>query len=124
MRFALSLLLILAATSAMASPNCMTQREARAQYHTSYIYWRTENHCWYAGHPSHAARHVKRSAPALQATQHAERLPNREAAEAGADTVSIWPDPPTDYSWVDRWPNQRVGEPEKWLFDLMQFGSK
>ena len=52
MKLAVVVALIFVATSAMASPNCMTQREARAQYRTSYIYWRTKHHCWYA----HGAR--------------------------------------------------------------------
>lgn len=125
-RFALALIATLfAAFPALASPSCMTKHEARARYQTSWISWRTEHHCWYAGHPSHAARHAKRSAQVARGS-----LPSGESdravthGSAGADTVSIWPDPPTDYSWVDRWPNQRVGEPERWLFDLVEFGSK
>jgi hypothetical protein len=123
MKFALALIVtLLAAFPALASPSCMTKHEARARYQTSYLYWRTEHHCWYAGHESR--RHIaKRSAPALAAPQHAERMPKREPALAGADTVSIWPNPPTIYTWADRWPEEKRISPARWLNDLMQFGN-
>lgn len=47
MRCAIALMLLLyMASSAMASPSCMTQHEARKHYPTSWLYWHTEHHCW------------------------------------------------------------------------------
>ena len=120
-RFALALIVtLLAAFPALASPSCMTKHEARARYQTTWISWRTEHHCWYAGHPSHATGHAKRSAPALAAPQHAERDLSVRPDYSGADTV--WPDPPSDFTWADRWPNQDRISPDRWLMELVQFG--
>jgi hypothetical protein len=129
-KLALALIVtLLAAFPALASPSCMTKHEARARYQTSYLYWRSEHHCWYAGHAS--ARRAKESAPVQRAPQHAERLPSSDAAGTVADTVSIWPNPPTDFTWADRWPDEPRVPAERWihehperLFELMQFRSK
>jgi hypothetical protein len=122
-RFALALIVtLLAAFPALASPSCMTKHEARAHYQTSYLYWRTEHHCWYA---SQGSRHhvAKKSAPVvLPAHNSIMELP--AAASTGADTASIWPDPPIDFTWADRWPNQDRISPDRWLMELVQFGSR
>lgn len=119
-RLAVALIVtLLAAFPALASPSCMTKHEARAQYKTSYLYWRTKNHCWYAGHAS--ARHAKRSAWAVRSSlPFGESEPAVTQASARADTV--WPVPPTDFTWADRWPDERRMAPGRWLFDLRQFG--
>jgi hypothetical protein len=129
-RFSLALIvMLLAAFPALASPSCMTKHEARARYPTTWLYWHTERHCW----DNHRGRHrtAKESAPVQRAPQHAERLPSSDAAGIVADTVSIWPNPPTDFTWADRWPDEPRVPAEKWihehperLFELMQFRSK
>ena len=121
-RFAIALIVtLLAALPALASPDCMTHSEAKHTYgRDTYLHW-VGNHCWGVRHVS--ARRSKESAPALAAPQHAERMPNRETALAGADSASIWPDPPSDFTWADRWPNQDRISPDRWLMELVQFGS-
>jgi hypothetical protein len=100
---------------ANASISCMTEAEARAEYHTTFVYWHGRDRCWDNGY-----RHIlKESAPGFNASQHAERLPNSDAAEPGAGT--IWPAVPS-YSFTDRWPNQTVCLPDRWLHELEQFG--
>jgi hypothetical protein len=120
MRFALALIVtLLAAFPALASPGCMTHSEAKHAYgRDTYLHWHG-NHCWGVRHV--ASRRSKESAPVVETPQHAEQLPNRETALAGADTV--WPAPPTDFTWADRWPNQDRISPDRWLLELVQFGS-
>jgi hypothetical protein len=55
MKTILALILSLLATSAMANPSCMTQREARASYGDQWIYWHTQYHCW----DNHRGRRVR-----------------------------------------------------------------
>jgi hypothetical protein len=125
MRLALALIVTLLATfPALANPGCMTMREARAEHHTSHLFWHGNGHCWDAT-PVHSAsrtRHAKESAPVQRAPQHAERMPSSDAAGIGA--VSIWPAPPSDFTWADRWPNQDRISPDRWLMELVQFGSQ
>jgi hypothetical protein len=42
----------------------------------------------------------------------------------GPPAISIWPAPPTDFTWADRWPNQDRISPDRWLMELVQFGSQ
>jgi hypothetical protein len=37
--------------------------------------------------------------------------------------TSIWPSVP-GYSFTDRWPNQTVCLPDRWLHEIEQFGNK
>ena len=106
---------------AMASKECMTRPEASAYYKTSFLYWRTEDHCWgdRATRVPMPAR--QKPAPMVDASQHAERVPKGDPASVGAGTVSIWPTVP-GYSFTDRWPNQTVCLPDRWLHELEQFG--
>jgi hypothetical protein len=107
----------------MASKECMTRPEASAYYKTSFLYWRTEDHCW-GDRSSGSMPTRQKSAPASVGS-----LPSGEsdapvmAHAAGADTVSIWPSVPA-YSFTDRWPNQTVCLPDRWLHELEQFGTK
>jgi hypothetical protein len=39
---------LLFASAAHASPDCMTKSEARAEYPKAYLSWRTKDHCWYS----------------------------------------------------------------------------
>jgi hypothetical protein len=123
MRLALALIvMLLAAFPALASPGCMTHSEAKHIYgRQTYLHW-TGKHCWHAKRNETDNRRIRRQPDAVVP----DKSPSRAAATltGGSGLQSIWPDPPSDYSWTDRWPNQRVGEPERWLFDLMQFGSK
>ena len=114
MKFAIALIVtLLAVATAVASPGCMTHSEAKHVYgRDTFLHWKG-NHCWGIRHAS--TRRSKESAPA------AEQLPNRETASAGADTV--WPAPPADFTWADRWPNQDRISPDRWLMELVQFGS-
>ncbi len=118
LKFIIVLIVALFATfPASANQSCMTHREAKEYYgHQIYLHW-SGDHCW----GKHAK--IKESAPRVSAPQYAERLPNRETAVSGADTA-IWPDPPRDYSWTDRWPNERVIPPGRWLLELVQFGKR
>jgi hypothetical protein len=122
MKFVLALIVtLLAAFPAIASPNCMTHSEAKHAYgRDTYLHWRG-NHCWGVHHA--ASRRSKESVPALAAPHNSgERVPSSDAAPAGAD--SIWPDPPSDFTWADRWPNQDRISPDRWLMELVQFGSQ
>jgi hypothetical protein len=126
MKLALVLVvMLLAAFPALASPNCMTKHEARARYPTTWLYWHTERHCWdaTAGHRSRSVKLAKKSAREFR-TFHpsGEVLPNREAAATRADAISIWPDPPSVFTWSDRWPDQQRILPQRWLLELQQFG--
>jgi hypothetical protein len=124
MRFALALIVtLLAVAPALASPGCMTHGEAKHAYgRDTYLHWHG-NHCWGVRHVS--ARRSKESAPALFAPHNpGERVPSSDAAPAGGDTASIWPDPPSDFTWADRWPNQDRISPDRWLLELVQFGSR
>ena len=123
MRIVIALIVtLLAAFPALASPGCMTHSEAKNAYgRDTYLHWHG-NHCWGVHHAS--SRRSKESAPVLVVSHnHGEKLPNREAAGTGADTASIWPDPPSDFTWADRWPNQDRISPDRWLMELVQFGS-
>jgi hypothetical protein len=132
-RFALALIVtLLAAIPALASPDCMTHSEAKHIYgRQTYLHW-TGKHCWHAKRNETDNRSAVRKAdksPSRTAAPEDARLSGPSEATPtvrlqAAVTISIWPDPPADYSWVDRWPNQRVGEPERWLFELVEFGSK
>ena len=121
LRFALALIVtLLAALPALASPSCMTHSEAKHVYgRETYLHW-TGQHCWGV---RHAAVHAKRSARVSDGS-----LPSGESDPAAtldstrADTV--WPAPPTDYSWADRWPDYGTISPDRWLMELVQFGSR
>ena len=118
-RLALALIVPLLATfPALASTGCLTHSEAKHMYgRETYLHW-TGQHCWGIHHAQ--ARRSKESAPVLTVSQHAEHGPNSDAARTGADTV--WPSPPSDFTWADRWPDERRMAPGRWLFDLRQFG--
>lgn len=121
LRFALALILmLLAAFPALASPSCMTHSEAKHVYgRDTYLHW-TGNHCWGVRHESSRRTVHKESAPLVRAPHNSgERLPIDKAA-GGADTV--WPTPPPDLTWADRWPNQDRISPDRWLMELVQFG--
>ena len=108
-RFALALIVtLLAAFPALASPSCMTKHEARAYYGSSWIYWHGPSHCWdnQRGRRVHVARHASVPMP---------------VSRPGIAS-SVWPAPPTDFTWADRWPDERRMVPGRWLFDLRQFG--
>jgi hypothetical protein len=139
MRFALALIVTLLATfPALASPSCMTKHEARAHYGNSWIYWHTERHCWdnQRGRVRIAKRNEtdNRSAGSrrkLEPTKSPSRTAVAEDAQPSrgfhpetAVTISIWPDPPTDFTWADRWPNQDRISPDRWLLELVQFGKR
>jgi hypothetical protein len=47
----------------------MTYAEARAAYHTSHLWWRTEHHCWYASPSRHVIRRKHEPATAPTAPQ-------------------------------------------------------
>ena len=138
-RFALALIVtLLAAFPALARPDCMTKHEARAHYGNDWIYWHTERHCWdnQRGHVRIAKRNEtdNRSAGSrrkLEPTKSPSRTavaedaqPSPEMPSGDGGHQSIWPDPPTDFTWADRWPNQDRISPDRWLLELVQFGSR
>ena len=55
MRTFLAIVLVMTATSAIASPSCMTQNEARARYGAQWLYWHTKHHCW----DNHRSRRIR-----------------------------------------------------------------
>lgn len=55
MRFFRAVVLVFVTSSAMASPRCMTQNEARARYGAQWLYWHTERHCW----DNHRGRRIR-----------------------------------------------------------------
>jgi hypothetical protein len=140
MRFALALIVtLLAAFPALAGPSCMTKHEARSHYGNDWIYWHGPGHCWdnQRGHVRIAKRNETDN---RSAARKADKSPSRTAAPEDARlrghpeanpsmmaqaavTISIWPDPPSDFTWADRWPNQDRISPDRWLLELVQFGS-
>jgi hypothetical protein len=49
------------ALGADVDQSCMTHEQAKAKWPTSYLYWRTARHCWYAG-PGHTATAMRHPA--------------------------------------------------------------
>lgn len=131
MRFALALIItLLAALPALASPSCMTHSEAKHAYgRDTYLHWRG-NHCWGVLHAAAKRLSRREVMPNTMETEHTDRRADESrrqhnaqppSYEVGADTV--WPDPPADFTWADRWPNQDRMSPDRWLLELVQFGS-
>lgn len=112
--FLILIVLSFAAFPAAASPSCMTKSEAREQYRTSHLYWHSEHHCW-DDRRGRRHRGIERDPVPAIAT-----VPLPEPRPIQPD--SIWPEPPFDFSWIDRWPSEVTMAPERWLLDLMQFG--
>ena len=126
-RFALALIVtLLAAFPALASPGCMTKHEARAHYGNSWIYWHGPDHCW-DDRRGHVKRDVAATVHRRTTGEHKAVLSEREGQAVNLSppvtSTSIWPDPPTDFTWADRWPNQDRISPDRWLMELVQFGS-
>lgn len=132
-KFALALIVtLLAAFPALASPDCMTHSEAKHVYgRQTYLHWKG-NHCWYAKRNETDNRSAARKAdksPSRTAAPEDARLRDHPEANPSmmaqaAVTISIWPDPPSDFTWADRWPNQDRISPDRWLMELVQFGSR
>jgi hypothetical protein len=131
MKFALALIVtLLAAFPALASPGCMTHSEAKHAYgRDTYLHW-TGNHCWGVRHESSRRTDrrsvAKKSAPDVTAFHDSSERgssSNARAAAAHVGADAVWPDPPTDFTWADRWPNQDRISPDRWLLELVQFGN-
>jgi hypothetical protein len=105
-----AILLLFMIFPAMASNECMTKAEAGESYHSTFLYWHGPQRCWddLRGSPSR-----REDVSAVVPT------PSRRPAVA----PGMWPIVP-DYSFTDRWPNQTVCLPDRWLHELEQFGSK
>jgi hypothetical protein len=81
---------VLMTAASDATPECMTYKEARAQWKTSWLYWHGKNHCWdNVGRKRGAKRDRIKTAPAPQVYATAgEQLQPKEVK-----TVMVMPPP-------------------------------
>lgn len=70
----------LASSSAMASPSCMTQSEARAKFPKEHLWWHGSGRCWDATPPSRARLDQRNKARAQRAAE-PEARSERDARE-------------------------------------------
>lgn len=115
---------VLIASTAQASPSCMTLREARAIYPGVHLHWKG-NHCWF----NRSARGAPRARPAVAPRVIAPVVipiptPRPEIQDSGAPAPDLpapqvqivrrWPAEVMSEALTDRWPDirpPRVAEP-------------
>ena len=105
--------ILLVATPSQASSSCMSMREARSHFATSYLYWHGPNHCWDATspvrrHEAQRARHVvfrpaSEEANALKWRDAMSEMLGDESTVLSADRRQAQSERNDSANWLDRW---------------------